>query len=178
MPHPSERPNNFDSPETEDSFYPKPPKDWVEVLKLYLRDIAENNILLNQEAESRPEMLELAWGIALMDWNESSPRLRSVGFHDHPFRTGLLYKAAIETIRSVSIAMMRNELDYQDGDERYAINSQYRAMMQWANQLDEEYKQGKQRIKTELNSSLAWGGCSSEFGLIFPNLSRSAVTMD
>lgn len=178
MPGPNQRPNNFDNPQPEEPFYPRPPKDWVEVLRMYVRDISENNILLNQELESRGDQIELAFGLALMDWNQTSPRLGPVTFKTHPWRTGLLYRAAIEVIRSVAIGMMRNELDYQDGDERYAINSQYKAMLSWADSLRAEYEEGKRRIKTELNSSGAWSGNSSEFGLHFPNLARSSISVD
>ncbi len=176
MPKPNERPNNFDAPLPQEDMFPeKPPKNWLETLRLYLRDIAEKNILLNQDEESDAKQLELAFAIALNDWNSSSPRLTTVTYHTHPWRTGLLYRAAIEVIRSVSICMMRNELDYQDGDETYQINNQYRSMLAWSNELLTEYNAGKQRVKTELNSSNAWGGSASEYSWMFPNLNRSSV---
>jgi hypothetical protein len=147
-------------------------------LRTYLRDFAPKNILRNQEFESTPEQLELAWGLALMHWNQTPPTFVGVGFLNHPKRLLLLYKAAIEVVRMVSFELMRNELDYTDGDERYNINSQYRAMLDWATRLDTEYKEILMRSKTEINSSAGWGGSTSEFGLHFPQLNRASAGLD
>ena len=178
MPYPSQNPNVFDNPNQDESFYPKPPKHWVDVLRTYLRDFAPKNILRNQDFESTPEQLELAWGLALMHWNQTPPTFIPVGFLTHPKRLLLLYKAAIEVVRMVSMELMRNELDYTDGDERYNINSQYRAMLEWSTRLDTEYKDLLLKSKTEINSSAGWGGSTSEFGLHFPHLSRASVGLD
>ena len=178
MPYPNQNPNVFDAVGQDESFYPTPPKHWVDVLRMYLRDFAPKNLLRNQEFESTPEQLELAWGIALMHWNQTPPTFVPVGFLNHPKRLFLLYKAAIEVVRMVSFELMRNELDYTDGDERYNINSQYRAMLEWSNRLDVEYKELLTRAKTEINSSAAWGGSASEFGLHHNQLNSAASGLE
>lgn len=178
MPYPNQNPNVFDGPGQDESFYPKPPSHWVDVLRNYLRDFAPKNILRNQEFESTPEQLELAWGLALMHWNQTPPTFGAVGFLNHPKRLFLLYKAAIEVVRMVSFELMRNELDYTDGDERYNINSQYRAMLDWATRLDTEYKDLLSKAKTEINASAGWGGSTSEFGLHLSQLNRASAGLD
>lgn len=179
MASPNDRPNVFDAPAVVPaSFYKKPPKTWVDALKLYVRDFASDNILLNQLDESTVEQYEMAWGLALDWWNNSSPRLAPVGYLSHPFRSGLMWFAAAILMRSVVMRQMRNELDFTDGGVAGRINTQWKNMLAWAEGLHAEAKEGMARVKTELNSSLAWGGSSSEFGAYFPSLNRSSAGAD
>ena len=152
------------------SFHPIPPQFFVDELRYFLRDNAPENILLDLRLESKDEDMRRAWGLALMDWNETPPRIRSVTFASHPAPYHLMLKAAAIAIKTVAIWLMRNEMEYQDGDQSFKINHQYRSMLGWAESYLQDYNAGKARIKAELNVRQVFGGSASEFGASFRQL--------
>lgn len=149
------------------SFHPIPPQFFVDELRFFLRDNAPENVLLDLRLESKDSDLARAWGLALMDWNETPPTIRKVGFANHPAPYHLMLKAATIAIRTVAIWLMRNEMEYQDGDQSFRINHQYRSMLAWADNYKQDYELGKRRIKAEANVRQVFGGSSSEFGNVF-----------
>jgi len=152
------------------SFHPIPPQFFVDELRFFLRDNAPENVLLDLRLESKDADLQRAWGLALMDWVETPPRIRSVTFANHPAPYHLMLKAAAIAIKTVAIWLMRNEMDYQDGEQSFKINHQYRSMLGWAADYLQDYNAGKARIKAELNVKQVFGGSSSEFGASFRQL--------
>lgn len=152
---------------TEPSFYPVPPQSWVQALRMFLRDRPECNILYNNDYEHSQDDLETAWGIALLTWIESPPRITPVGFQAHPARGTLLLLAAYYAITSVNLKLMRNELAYQDGDQSFSLNHQYKAMTAWANEQKERALTEMKLIKGEENAQQVFGGSNSEFGRFF-----------
>jgi len=163
----AEPPNN--SPpaggsDDEDSFFPLPPKKWIEALRNYLRDQRDLNILLDNDFESTDAQLGDAWGAALMDWNATPPDVGQVSFANFPMggRYALRLKAACEALKSASIFHARNELNYQDGNTAYSINDKWKNFMQLIDRWEQEYSQLKLSIKTQINMEQAWGGAPSE----------------
>ena len=146
------------------SFHPIPPQFFVDELRFFLRDNAPENILMDLREESTNQDLSRAWGLALMDWNETPPLLRRRTFANHPAPYHLLLKAASLAINTVSLMLMRNEMEYQDGDQSFSINKQYKAMLAWASELKQDYTVQKARVKAELNVAQVFGGSGSEFG--------------
>lgn len=176
MVSPNSNRSNIKQPETgfdriEPAFFPVPPKSWSRALRMFLRDRPECNILLDGDYEHSDEEIEAAWGFALLAWIESPPRLPPVSFLDHPARGTLLAIAAYYAIISVNLKLMRNELQYQDGDQSFSLNHQYKAMTQWAESIRQRALQEMKLIKGEENMNLAFGGSNSEFGHFFRELS-------
>jgi len=164
----SDADRNFDR--MEPSFYPVPPKSWVKALRRFLRDRPECNILYDNDYEHKDEDLEDAWGLALLTWIESPPRIAPVKFADHPARGTLLIIAAYYAIQSVAMKLMRNELAYQDGDQSFSLNHQYKSMVGWAEGLHQRALQEMKLIKGEENAQAVFGGSNSEFGQYFREL--------
>jgi hypothetical protein len=154
----------------EPAFYPVPPKSWVRALQMYLRDRPECNILYDCDYEHSVEELEAAWGLALLNWIESPPRISPVRYLDHPARGVLLLLAAYYAIMSVNLKLMRNELAYQDGDQSFSLNHQYKAMTGWAQEMRQSAIQEMKLIKGEENAQQVFGGSNSEFGHYFREL--------
>ena len=154
----------------EPSFYPVPPKSWTKALRMFLRDRPECNILYDNDYEHSQEDLEAAWGLALLTWVEAPPRLTLVKFVDHPARGTLLLIAAYYAIQSVAMKLMRNELTYQDGDQSFSLNHQYKAMMGWAEGMQARAMNEMKMIKGEANAQLVFGGSNSEFGNYFRDM--------
>lgn len=176
MASPNSNRSNIKQPDTgfdrqEPSFYPVPPKSWTKALRMFLRDRAECNILYDLDYEHSDDDLEAAWGLALLLWVESPPRIAPVMFLDHPARGTLLLIAAYYAIQSVSMKLMRNELAYQDGDQSFSLNHQYKAMMQWAEGIRQRAESEMKLIKGEENAQAVFGGSNSEFGHFFRELS-------
>lgn len=166
--HTQEPDGGFDRQEP--SFYPVPPKSWVKALRMFLRDRPECNILYDNDYEHKDEDLEAAWGLALLTWIESPPRITPVGYLAHPARATLLLLAAYFAIQSVNLKLMRNELTYQDGDQSFSLNHQYKAMTAWAQEQRERALSEMKLIKGEENAQQVFGGSNSEFGHFFREL--------
>lgn len=178
MASPNSNRSNTTGPDTgfdrqEPSFYPVPPKSWVNALRMFLRDNPECNILYDLDYEHKDADLETAWGLALLNWVETPPRLAPVNFINHPARGVLLLWAAYYAITSVNLKLMRNELQYSDGDQSFSLNHQYKAMMQWGEGLRQRAETETKLIKGEINVQQAFGGSNSEFGHYFRELSGS-----
>jgi len=153
------------------SFYPVPPEYFVEALRSYLMDVRNRNFMFDLDYAHSDQQLREAWGRALLDFNETPPRFsRIFSFTDAP-RYILLKKAASEALFSLMNYMQRNETSYQDGEQSFQINHQWKAIAQTANMLNEEYKQERMRIKMEINANLVYLGANSEFGNYFRELS-------
>ena len=175
MPSPNKNRSHITQADTgfdriEPSFYPVPPKSWVKALRMFLRDHPECNILYDNDYEHKDEDLETAWGLALLNWIESPPRLAPVGYLGHPARGTLLALAAYYAVISVNLKLMRNELAYQDGDQSFSLNHQYKAMTSWAQELKERALNDMKMIKGEENAQQVFGGTNSEFGHFFREL--------
>lgn len=154
------------------SFYPVPPEYFVEALRSYLMDVRNRNFMFDLDYAHTDQQLREAWGRALLDLNESPPRFnRTFTFRDAP-RYILLKKAAAEALFSLITYMQRNETAYQDGEQSFQINHQWKALAQTAHALNEEYKQERMRIKMEINANLVFWGSHSEFGNYFRDLAK------
>lgn len=152
------------------SFYPVPPEYFVSALRSYLRDFRNKHFLFDLKYAHEDQDLREAWGRALLDFNETPPRFNRVfTFVDSP-RYILLKKAASEALFSLINYMQLNETAYQDGEQSFQINQQWKSIAQEANRLNEEYKSERMRIKMEINSNLVFHGAHSEFGNYFRDL--------
>ena len=148
------------------SFWPTPPYEWVEALRGYLRDYAEDNDLLDFSQEHSDKNLREAWGKALVDWNASPPLIPSVDFAAHPARFLLLLKACVEALRSVSFKLMRNELSFNAGSVTYDIRTQWQRYERAISAMTDEYEQKKAAVKVAINMGRAFGDSYSEFSRI------------
>jgi hypothetical protein len=152
------------------SFYPVPPEYFVAALRSYLRDIRNKNFLFDLKYAHEDEQLREAWGRALLDFNETPPTFnRKHTFADSP-RYILLKKAASEALFSLVNYLQLNETAYQDGEQSFQINQQWKSIVTEANRLNQEYTQERMRIKMEINANLVYHGSHSEFGNYFREL--------
>jgi len=145
------------------SFWPTPPHEWIEALRDYLRDYAEDNDLLDFTQEHSDAQLRKAWGKALVDWNSSPPLIPAVNFTAHPARFLLLLKACVEVLRSVSFKLMRNEVSFNAGSVSYDIRVQWQRYERAIGALTDEYEQKKAAVKVAINMGRAFGDSFSEF---------------
>jgi hypothetical protein len=154
----------------EPSFYPVPPDYFVRALRRYLRDHRNRHFLFDLDYAHSDDELREAWGLALMWFNESPPRFsRTYHFQDGP-RYILLKRAAAEALFSLANYMQLNETSYQDGEQSFQINQQWKNIYGEANRLTQEAENEKSRIKAEINASFVYHGAHSEFGNYFRDL--------
>lgn len=163
VPHDS---NNFDGARTtrRNSFWPQPPQEWVDALRKYLRDFAEQNELLDFSQESEDNELRDAWGMALVDWNGTPPMIPATNFSAHPNRYLLILKATVIVLQSVSYRLMRNELEFNAGAVSYNIKNQWQKYENAIAKLTNEYEDKKALLKQTINMERAFGDSGSEFG--------------
>ena len=153
------------------SFYPVPPDYFVDALRMYLRDYRNRHFAFDLKQAHEDADLRNAWGLALLWFNESPPRFtRLFNFTDCP-RYIMLKKAAAEALFSLSNYMQLNETSYQDGEQSFQINQQWKNIYGEANRLSQEADAERMRVKAEMNANIVFWGSHSEFGNYFRQLS-------
>jgi hypothetical protein len=127
-------------------------RDFVQVVRLYLRDFPElNRIVAGEESSDR----QIAWAIhdALSDFN-GTPHFTTLMLEDllqlnqHAL---LLRMTTISLIESVGLLQTRNHINYSNGGINVGVNDKTPLLMNWLQYFRAFTDQMKQRVKVAIN---------------------------
>jgi len=127
-------------------------KDFVQMVRAYMRDIPElNRIVTGEESSDR----QIAWAIldALSDFN-GTPH-----FTQYSLEELLMYNqhallrrmTTISLIESIGLLQTRNHINYSDGGLNVGVNDKTPLLMNWLQYFKASTDQMKQRVKVALN---------------------------
>ena len=139
--------------------------DFVQVVRLYLRDYAELNRLISGE-ETSDRMIAWAINDAVSDFN-ATPHFTAYTL-DQLLQRNLhhliLRMTAINIIESVGLLQTRNHLNYSTGGINVGINDKTPLLMQWLQYFKSTTEQKKTQVKVALNvESILWAGETGVF---------------
>lgn len=127
-------------------------RSFVQMVRLYLRDIPElNRLVTGEESSDR----QIAWAVldALSDFN-GTPHLTTLSLEDLLARQQhalLLRMTVISLIESVGLLQTRNHLNYSTGATNVGVNDKTPLLMEWLRYYKSFTEQMKQRVKVALN---------------------------
>jgi hypothetical protein len=130
----------------------RPFKDFVQMVRLYMRDFPElNRIVAGEESSDR----QIAWAVldALSDFN-GTPHFTSMTLEDllqlnqHAL---LLRMTTIALIESVGLLQTRNHINYSNGGINVGVNDKTPLLMNWLQYFKSFTEQMKQRVKVAIN---------------------------
>jgi hypothetical protein len=127
-------------------------KNFVQMVRLYLRDYAELNRLISGEETSDRQ---LAWSVldAVSDFN-GTPHLTNLSLEqllDRQLHSLMLRLTVIAVIESVGLLQTRNHLNYSTGGINVGINDKTAMLMQWLQYFKGVTEERKQHVKVALN---------------------------
>ena len=141
-------------------------RDFVQVVRLYLRDFPElNRLVSGEESDDR----QIAWSImdALADFNGTPPLTScSLEYLLSRQQHALLLRMAVESlIESVGLLQTRNHINNSNGGITVGVNDKTPLLMQWLQYFKATTEQMKQRVKVAFNieSIMDSGGLYSEY---------------
>jgi hypothetical protein len=127
-------------------------RDFVQLVRLYMRDFPElNRLVAGEESSDR----QVAWAVvdALADFN-GTPHLTSYSLEDLLLRNQhhLLLRMTVESlIESVGLLQTRNHINYSNGGINVGVNDKTPILMNWLQYFKATTEQKKQRVKVALN---------------------------
>ena len=128
-------------------------RDFVQVVRLYLRDFPElNRLVAGEESSDR----QIAWAVldALSDFNGTPPFLGQMGLEEllgQQQHSLLLRMTAIALIESVGLLQTRNHLNYSNGGITVGVNDKTALLMNWLQYFKATTEQMKVRVKVAMN---------------------------
>lgn len=143
-------------------------------LRNMLRDKKSLNKLLAGQEESSDEELRQCMIEALIDWNESPPRIGPVTLRNHPNKLLLLQGAAIQAITSSALWHAREHMPSSDGGTSGDDHDKMSSYAGILDRLSQDYERKKTDKKAAINIEQALNGMSvsSEYALgAYGNLS-------
>lgn len=132
---------------------------FVQMVRLWLRDYAELNRLL--EGEEHSDRL-IVWATldAMEDFNETPPPL-SFSFSAIP-KSILRYGVALNLYESLMFLSVRNSLAYSDGGINVNLDKSGQ-IMQIRSMMEATYERKKREWKISKNIAAGYGGIQSEY---------------
>ena len=127
-------------------------QDFVQMVRLYMRDFAElNRIVSGEETSDRM----IAWAVfdAMSDFN-GTPHLTNLSLEDLLQRNQhslLLRMTVCSVVESVGLLQTRNHINYSDGGTNVGVNDKTPLLMNWLQYFKSFVTQQKQRVKVALN---------------------------
>jgi len=128
-------------------------RDFVQLVRLYMRDFPElNRLIAGEESSDR----QIAWAVldALSDFNGTPPFLGNMGLEEllaAQQHSLLLRMTVCAVIESVGLLMTRNHLNYSNGGITVGVNDKTPMLMNWLQYFKATTEQMKQRVKVALN---------------------------
>jgi hypothetical protein len=131
----------------------QPFRDFVQMVRLYMRDFPElNRLVAGEESSDR----QIAWAVmdALADFNGTPPFIGNftleslLGSQQHAL---LLRMTVITVIESVGLLQTRNHLNYSNGGITVGVNDKTPMLMNWLQYFKATTEQMKQRVKVAFN---------------------------
>ena len=134
-------------------------ENFVQVVRLYLRDFPElNRLIAGEETSDRM----IAWSVfdAVSDFN-STPHVTNFsldGLLAQNLQHLLLRMTAVTIIESVGLLQTRNHINYSTGGMNVGVNDKTPMLMNWLQYFKGFTEQRKQQVKVAMNISSILGG--------------------
>lgn len=127
-------------------------RDFVQVVRLYLRDFPQLNRIVKGEESSDRQIL---WAIsdAIADFN-GTPHFTTLQLDDLLGRSQhnlVLRMTVISLIESVGLLQTRNHINYSTGGTNVGVNDKTPMLMNWLQYFKATTEQMKGRVKVALN---------------------------
>lgn len=137
--------------------------DYVNYLRMFIKDLAAKNILLKFQMENEDDYLGLYLDMALSGLNSMPPPVATFAYSNFPFSGTLLHKAAFECLVSNDIQKSRNDLTYSDGGITVNDGPKYQYIIQVLQRMVDKEEEYWRQYLIKLNIELGWGGVSSPY---------------
>ena len=134
----------------------------IEDVRLYAKDNAALNILLEGNHQSEDDLVRLAMRLAVNDFNVVPP-ISSYTTEDFPSDTVLMYGTLHHLANSEAERQLRNNITYNAQGLNAQLDDkfpQYNQLAAWYKQL---FESKIKELKTQQNLEQAWGGSFSPY---------------
>lgn len=141
----------------------QPFRDFVQMVRLYMRDFAElNRLVAGEESSDR----QIAWAVldALSDFNGTPPFTGPVnleGLLELGQQALILRMTVCSIIESVGLLQTRNHINYSNGGITVGVNDKTPMLMNWLQYFKASTDQMKQRVKVAINIGAILGPSNS-----------------
>lgn len=136
--------------------------EFLEKVRLYIRDSAALNALLDGKETSDTEM-DLCLELALDDFNTSPPLIGNFTLENHPSQSLVLLSTIYWILQSAGILQSRNQLEYSSGGITVRSSDKTQLYQSWIAIFLQSFEAKKANLKKSLNAEQAYGGISSEY---------------
>jgi hypothetical protein len=130
-------------------------------VRRFMRDYANNNILLN-DVQFTPEEIDKAIEFAVDEWNVCVP----ISYDDASVipKSILMLGTASWLMTSESFLQLRNQATYQDGDVvNIGVDDKHQYYLNFSLKLKEQWKETVARYKQQRNVESGYGSVSSGY---------------
>ena len=131
-------------------------------IRRFLRDYAENNLLLDNEIQFSDTDIAAAIRFITAKYNAITPitNLAATDINEYI----LLIGVSAHLLTSEGARQLRNQLTWQDGEiNPLGIDDKYRNYLEFAGTLKSEFEQKAQAIKAQMYLESAYGSLASGY---------------
>lgn len=137
----------------------------VKDVRLYAKDVAGLNILLEGNFQSEDELIELAMRLATNDFNVVPP-ISQYTVETFPSDTTLLYGTLHHLANSEAERQLRNQVTYSAQNLAAELDNKFPQYNQLALYYKQLFDAGIKELKTQQNMEKAWGGSWSPYAAL------------
>lgn len=131
-------------------------------IRLYAKDVAELNVLLEGAPQSSDELIRLAMRLTSADFN-AAPPVTAFGPEDLPNDTVMLYGVLHHLANAEAERQLRNQVTYNAQGLNAGIDDKALLYNQLAQYYKGLFEQKLREYKMFLNAQEAWGGSFSPY---------------
>lgn len=130
-------------------------------IRMFLRDYAQNNILLD-DVQFKNEELDMAMNLAVDEYNVLTP-ISGASASSIP-KSLLMLGTASWLMKTESFLQIRNQASYQDADiQPIGVDDKHGLYLQFSRTLKEDWLGAAKAYKQQLNLESVYGGISSGY---------------
>lgn len=132
-----------------------------EEVQLYIQDIVEKNLLLD-DVEFKPSQVLLAMELAVGEFNMIQP-LSSYDINSFPNKALLMNGTLWKLFEGQSALLARNHMSYSDGGLQIPVEERYQLYASLATGYKENFLRAGQAWKISTNIESGWGNVPSDY---------------
>lgn len=131
-------------------------------VRLYCKDKAEMNVLLEGYHQSSDELIELCMRLATDDFNIQPPISKFI-VANFPSDTTLMYGTLHHLCNSEAERQLRNQVNYNAQGLSAGIDDKFQQYLQLAQYYKQLFEAKISEMKKQMNTEKAWGGLYSPY---------------
>lgn len=131
-------------------------------VRLYAKDDAAMNVLLQGRYQSEDDLIELALKLAVNDFNVVPP-ISSYAVSNFPSDTMLMYGTLHHLANGEAERQLRNQVTYNAQGLNAGIDDKYQQYNQLALYYKQLFEAKIKEMKSQQNLEKAWGGSFSPY---------------